>query len=129
MQTLVPPASTSGDLMLISATYSKRRRIMPVYKGLRVKIGYTKAPHAEFWQFLLSLYKNLLNNVHFPKPPVDLAIFKTKIDEYQAAISATMGGAKLAFAERDSLRYELMDMFKLLAAYVENKSHDDLSIF
>src|SRR5437899_3132864 len=81
MQTPVPPASISGDLMLISATYSKRRRIMPVYKGLRVKIGYTKAPHAEFWQLLLSLYKNLLKNVHFPKPPVDLAIFKRKIDE------------------------------------------------
>ena len=54
---------------------------MPVYKDLRVKTGYTKKPHHEFCNFLLALYRNLLNNPHFPKPTVDLALFKAKIDE------------------------------------------------
>ena len=102
---------------------------MPVYKDLRVKTGYTKTPHHEFCNFLLALYRNLLNNPHFPKPTVDLALFKEKIDAYFKAISATMGGAKLAFNQRDSLRYELEGMFKLLAAYVQYASNGDYAIF
>ena len=102
---------------------------MPVFKELRVKRGYSKTSHHDFWLFLLNLYKNLLNNPHFPEPPVDLALFKTKIDKYWAAISATMGGAKIAFAQRDSLREELNKMFLLLAAYVEHESHNDQAIF
>ena len=102
---------------------------MPVYKDLRVKTGYTKMPHHEFCNFLLALYRNLLNNPHFPKPTVDLALFKAKIDEYFKTISATMGGAKLAFNQRDSLRYELEGMFKLLAAYVQYASNGDYAVF
>jgi hypothetical protein len=102
---------------------------MPIFKELRVKLGYSKASHHDFWLLLVTLYKNLLNNPHFPKPPVDLALFKAKIDAYWAAVSATMGGAKLAFAQRDSLREELNKMFILLASYVEHESHNDPAIF
>jgi hypothetical protein len=102
---------------------------MPVFKDLRAKLGYSKTSHHDFWLLLAALYKNLVNNPYFPKPPVDLALFKAKIDEYWEAISATLGGAKLAFAQRDSLRKELNKMFTLLASYVEHESHNDPAIF
>jgi hypothetical protein len=102
---------------------------MPIYSELRAKRGYTKTPHHDFLAVVLRLYNGLLNNRYFPRPIVDLALFKAKIDEYAAAITATMSGAKLAFAERDSLRHEVMGMFLLLAAYVEHESHNDPSIF
>jgi hypothetical protein len=89
----------------------------------------SKTPHHEFLLLLRTLYKGLLNNPYFPKPLVNLVLFNTKIEEYSAAITATMGGAKLAFAVRDSLREELTGMYKLLAAYVEHESHNDPQIF
>jgi hypothetical protein len=102
---------------------------MPVYRDLRARMGYTKTAHHDFLLLLRTLYNNLLNNPHFRKPPVSLALFKTKIEEYAAAITATMGGAKIAFGKRDSLREKLMGMYKLLAAYVEHESHNDPQIF
>jgi len=92
-------------------------------------MGYSKTPHHEFLVILRAFYKNLLNNPHFPKPLVDLALFNIKIEEYAAAITATMTGAKQAFLERDSLREELNRMYKLLAAYVEDQSHNDPKVF
>jgi len=72
---------------------------MPIFREIRVRRGYTKLSHSDFWALLLRLYRGLLNNPHFPKPPVDLVLFKAKIDAYSAAITATMGGARIAFAE------------------------------
>jgi hypothetical protein len=98
---------------------------MPVYKQLRVRTGYSKTSHHDFWQFLANVYKRLVNNPNFPKPPVNLAKFKAKIDEYWAKCSETMGRATLAFAERNSLREELNKMFLLLAAYVDHEADGD----
>jgi hypothetical protein len=102
---------------------------MPISKEIRVRRGYSKMSHHDFWVFLLGVYRGLLNNPHFPKPLVDLGLFKAKIDEYSAAITATMGGARIAFAQRDSLREGLMKMFLLLAGYVEHESNNDRAIF
>src|SRR5437879_11897617 len=102
---------------------------MPISREIRVKRGYIKLSHQDFWALLVRLYQGLLNNPHFPKPLVYLGLFKAKIDEYSAAITATMGGAKIAFAERDSLREDLMKMLILLAGYVEHESHNDPAIF
>ena len=102
---------------------------MPISKELRARRGYSKIPHGEFCLLLLRVYECLFNNPHFPKPFVDLRLFKAKIDEYSAAITATMGGAKIAFAERDSLRMELTLMLLRLTSYVEMESRNDPAIF
>jgi hypothetical protein len=101
---------------------------MPVYKDLKVKRGYSKTSHQDFWKFLLNVYQSMRKSLHFPKPPVDLAVFKQKIDKYWALCSATTGGAKVAFAQRDSLRYELNKMFLLLASYVEFQADGDSAV-
>jgi hypothetical protein len=78
---------------------------------------------------MLRLYESLLNNPYFPKPFIDLHVFKSKIDEYSDAITAAMGGAKIAFAQRDSLRGELTGMFLQLVSYVEGASNNDPAVF
>src|SRR2546429_371997 len=105
------------------------RKNMPISKQIRVRRGYTKLSHHDFWVVLRRLYEGLLKNPHFPKPPVDLGLFKTKIDKYSAAITATMGGAKIAFSQRDSLRDDLTKMLLELAGYVEAESYNDPAIF
>src|SRR5438445_10847017 len=102
---------------------------MPISREVRVRRGYTKLSHHDFWLLLCRLYEGLLNNPHFPKPPVDLALFKLKFDQYSAAITETMGGAKIAFARRDSLREDLMNMLLNLAGYVQHESNNDAAIF
>ena len=56
-------------------------------------------------------------------------LFKVKVDQYSAAITETMGGAKIAFARRDSLREDLMNMLLNLAGYVQHESNNDPAIF
>jgi len=103
---------------------------MPISKGIQARRGYTKLSHHDFWLLLCRVYEGLLNNnPHFPKPPVDLGLFKAKIDKYSAAITATMGGAKIAFAQRDSLREDLTKMLLNLVGYVEHQSQKDPAIF
>src|SRR5437773_2363111 len=111
------------------ADCTSERRNMPISKQIRVRRGYTKLSHHDFWLVLRRLYEGLLKNPHFPKPPVDLGLFKTKIDKYSAAITATMGGAKIAFSQRDSLREDLTKMLLELAGYVEAESYNDPAIF
>ena len=111
------------------ADCTSERRNMPISKQIRVRRGYTKLSHHDFWLVLRRLYEGLLKNPHFPKPPVDLGLFKTKIDKYSAAITATMGGAKIAFSQRDSLREDLTKMPLELAGYVEAESYNDPAIF
>src|SRR5437016_7916692 len=111
------------------ADCTSERRNMPISKKIRVRRGYTKLSHHDFWLVLRRLYEGLLKNPHFPKPPVDLGLFKTKIDKYSAAITATMGGAKIAFSQRDSLREDLTKMPLELAGYVEAESYNDPAIF
>ncbi len=103
---------------------------MPISKKMiQARRGYRKLSHNEFYVLLVHIYECLLNNPHFPKPSIDLGLFKSKIDEYSAAISATTGGAKVAFAHRDSLREGLTRMVLQLALYVEMESHNDPAIF
>src|SRR2546428_59831 len=64
------------------ADCASERRNMPISKQIRVRRGYTKLSHHDFWLVLRRLYEGLLKNPHFPKPPVDLGLFKTKIDKY-----------------------------------------------
>lgn len=101
---------------------------MPVFKQIRVKRGYTKLPHPAFLSFLTNVYRSLLNNAHFLKPFLDLTLFKTKIDEYAAAIAATMTRSSLAYAQRDALREDLMKMLLQLIGYVEHKCDNDPAI-
>jgi hypothetical protein len=102
---------------------------MPIFNEIRVKRGYSRMPHHEFVVFLLYVYQCMLNNPHFPRSPVDLALFKAKIDEYSAAITATSTRATLAYSQRDSLRDDLNKMLLLIGAYVEHESNNDPAIF
>src|SRR5579871_5471354 len=81
-----------------------------------------------FWELLIRVYEGMLHNIYFPKPLVDLAQLKAKMDQYSAAMAATMGGAKIAFAQRDSLREDLEKMLLMLGAYVEDACDNDENI-
>lgn len=102
---------------------------MPIFNEIRARRGYSRMPHHDFLLRLKSAYKELFNNPYFPLLPIDLAQFKKKIDEYDAAIKETMTRAKLAYTQRDSLRADLEKIMQLLSAYVDKESKNDPAIF
>ena len=102
---------------------------MPISKQILVKLGYSKTPHGEYWVFVLNIYQCVLNNLYFPKPPIDMAVFKDTLDRYGKAISAALDGSKKVLALRDSLRHSVNGMFRLLGAYVQDVSDNDPAIF
>src|SRR5262245_55242483 len=116
MQTAMSSAWTQRILLGNRVSRTSERTNMPIYKGIKARLGYSKVSHHDFWTLLMRVYGALLNNIYFPRPPLDLGEFKSKIDEYSAAITDTMGRATIAFANRNSLRRELeKDLFQLSA--------------
>jgi hypothetical protein len=114
---------------VFDAWRQQKGRNMPIFNEIRARRGYSRMSHHEFLLRLRSAYKELFNNPNFPLLPLDLAQFKKKIDEYDAAIRATMTRANLAYVQRNSLRADLEKMMHLLSAYVDHESKNDPAIF
>src|SRR5262249_1302920 len=102
---------------------------MPISKEIRVKVGYSKMPHAAFAVFALAVYETLLGNPHFPNPPVNLARLKELIDEYQTRVAAALDRGRNAILQRNSLRQELEKLVSQLGYHVEAVCANDSAIF
>src|SRR5262249_44478604 len=75
------------------------------------------------------IHDGLNGNAAFPKPLVDLAVFKVGIDNYAAAVVQSLDGSKQAIATRKKLRGEAIKMAEQLAHYVEASSQGGPQIF
>ena len=102
---------------------------MPIFNEIRARRGYSRVAHNDFLLVLRKAYEGLVNNPHFRRLPVDMAVYKTKMDAYAAAITATMTRASMTYVQRDSLRKELAAMLELLSVYVTNESNNNEAIF
>jgi len=102
---------------------------VPIFKGVKAKIDYSKMSHKAFAVFVRSVYKNLLGSPYFPNPPILLAVLLAKLEEYEALITAAMDRSRTAILERNSAREELAKMLTQIAHYVEAASDDDPQIF
>src|SRR5215471_1970974 len=67
----------------------------------------------------------LTGNAAFPNPPVDMAVFKTAIRSYAAAVVVALDGSKQAIANRKKLREVVVKMVEQLGHYVEAACGDD----
>src|SRR5215467_8402869 len=103
--------------------------MMPVSRRIKARIDYSKESHPDFAQFLDSIYKNLLGNRFFSNPPIALAVFRAKLDEYNELIVAAMDNSRTAISKRNSVREELAKMATQLVHYVEAASDEDPAIF
>ena len=61
--------------------------------------------------------------------PFDIAVFKTAIDGYAAAVNEALDASKKAIAERNRQREVVIKMLRQLAHHVEAASKDDLTVF
>src|SRR5579863_9453444 len=71
----------------------------------------------------------MTGNANFANPPVDLTIFKTAIDLFNALIAEALDRSKKVIAQKNKQRQFVIKDLRLLGRYVEVTSNGDPSIF
>jgi len=77
----------------------------------------------------VKIWTALNGNVNFPAPPVDLNVFKSKLDSYSTSIGDAQDGGKKAITLRNHIGQEVIRMIRAIALYVELNCKDDPNIF
>jgi hypothetical protein len=96
---------------------------------IKVKLGLHKVSDTDTVKALMASYQGLLNNPKFPNLPVDLATYKSGIDQFSALIIDAEDGGKKAISAKDKQRVVVIKMYTLLGHYVEIACNDDLATF
>src|SRR5438874_6058679 len=96
--------------------------------NIQVLLGFRKLTDAALLARSMAVQTGIAGNPNFPNPTVDLAALKTANDNFAAAISACLDGSKMAVAEKNKQREELIKMLRQLAIYVEANLREDISL-
>ena len=96
----------------------------------RISIDFGSLRNSQLWERGLAVVLALTGNVKYSNLPVSMAMLKSLLEAFQAALSDTVGvnqGSKRAMAARDSLRGQVISALKQTAVYVQENSNGDLS--
>jgi hypothetical protein len=93
----------------------------------RISIDFGSLDNNELRQRGMAIVLALLEDVRFPNPPVTMAMLKSQLDAFHAAIIDAMEGSKKAMTLRDSLRAQVISALKQVAAYVQENANGDFS--
>ena len=96
---------------------------------IKAKLGLHGVSDPDAAKAFMTSYEGLLNNSKFPIPPVDLATYKSGIDQFNALIIDAEDGGKKAISAKDKKRIEVTKLYTLLGHYVEMACNDDLATF
>ena len=91
--------------------------------------GFKGVPDGEVVARATAVQTAMTGNAHFSNPPVDLTMFKTAIDLFNALIAEALDGSKKVIAQKNMQRLAVIKDFRLLARYVEITSNGDPAIF
>jgi hypothetical protein len=98
-------------------------------KQIKAALGFSRTLDPDVVARGHAVFTGLNGNPNYDKPPVDLAVFKTAVDNYAAAIAAGLDGGKKAISDRKKRRHEVITMMRLLGHYVEATCKNDMAIF
>src|SRR5437868_7100364 len=104
-------------------------RAISTANQIKAKLGLHKVSDSDTVKALMTAYQGLLNNPKFPTLPVDLASYKSGIDQYIALIIDAEDGGRKAISARDKQRVVVIKMYTQLGHYVEAACNDDLATF
>ena len=96
---------------------------------IKAKLGLHGVSGVDTVKALMTAYEGLLNNSKFTNLPVDLATFKSGIDQYSALIIDAADGGKKARSAMNKQRVVVLKMYTLLGHYVETACNDDQATF
>src|SRR6266849_1242375 len=96
---------------------------------IKAKLGLHGVSDPDAAKAFMTSYQGLLNNPKFPNSPVDLATYKSGIDQFSALIIDAEDGGKKAKSAKDKQRVAVIKMYTQLGHYVEAACNDDLATF
>jgi hypothetical protein len=97
-------------------------------KRIKVNLAFETLSNADLPTRLMAVHDAMNGNGDYPHPPVDLPVFRTKIDSFIAANVAALD-SKIARIARDTVRHELITMVRMLGHYVEANCDNDPARF
>ena len=93
--------------------------------AIRIKTDFSSLTNNSLWNRGTAVFLALSESVKYPTPPIAMAMFKSLLDAFQAAIVEAMDGAKMARTTRDSLQAQVITALNHLAAYVQANCDGD----
>ena len=96
---------------------------------IKAKLGLHNVSDTDAVKAFMTSYQGLLNNPKFQNTPVDLATYKSGIDQFSALIVDAEDGGKKAITAKDKQRTVVVKMYTQLGHYVESACNDDLATF
>src|SRR5215831_7629656 len=98
-------------------------------KKIKATLGFHKVSDSDLLSRLNAVHDAMNGNPAYPNPPVDMATFKTAIDNLSAAIADALDGGKKATSVKNKLREAAIKIATQLGHYVEANCNDDLATF
>jgi hypothetical protein len=96
---------------------------------IKAFLGFMKLAPLALLQRARKIYAGMKGNPAFPKPTVPMEELAAQIETYSSLIVEASDGSRKAIAQRDAQGAVLIDMLRLLAAYVEFICGDDRETF
>jgi len=113
----------------IPRVQKSKGEIMSKASLIRASLGFSRASDADVISRSHAVLAGMTNNPAYDHPPVDLAVFKTAVDSYSAAIAAALDGSKKAMSERKKQRAAVIKMLRQLGHFVEATCNEDMATF
>jgi len=99
-----------------------------VTQNTRISTGFRSFSDEQLATVATAVIKGMTGNKAFPNPPVDLTAVQTALDEYIAALAATVQGGTTATAIKNNKRGVLTDFLQKLAHYVQSHCGNDREV-
>ncbi len=98
--------------------------------SIRAALGLTKMLDGVVLSRLKSSLKGLREHAGiYNNPSVDLATHSAAINDYEQSVIAALDGSKTAAEEKKKRRKTVLQMYALLARYVETNCNEDMATF
>ncbi len=96
---------------------------------IKATLRFNRLPDGDLLKHLNTVYERMNSNSAFPKPPVDMATFRTAIDTFSASVTEAEDGGKKAISAKNKQREVVINLDTQLAHYVEASSNGDVAVF
>jgi hypothetical protein len=100
----------------------------PMTQNVRISTGFRSLTNQQLATVAAAVITGMTGNKAFPNPPVDLTAVQTALDEYLAALAATVQGGITATATKNNKRDVLTDLLEKLAHYVQTHCGNDREV-
>src|SRR5262249_22516033 len=98
-------------------------------KKIKAILGFGGMSDVDLLKRLDAIRDGMIGNAAFPSPPVDMAVFKTAVDDFSTCVTKALDGGKIAIAAKRKQREVVIRMATPLGHYVEAASNNDLATF